>query len=51
MKMGISKDDIAPALGRADEVFIFQPADIPWLVGEIPNAVYNRHTGAVTRMR
>ncbi|EBQ5939478.1 UDP-N-acetylmuramate:L-alanyl-gamma-D-glutamyl-meso-diaminopimelate ligase, partial [Salmonella enterica subsp. enterica serovar Enteritidis] len=25
MKMGISKDDIAPALGRADEVFIFQP--------------------------
>ena len=35
MKMGISKDDIAPALGRADEVFIFQPADIPWLVSEI----------------
>lgn len=29
MKMGISKDDIAPALGRADEVFIFQPANIP----------------------
>ncbi|SUC18121.1 UDP-N-acetylmuramate:L-alanyl-gamma-D-glutamyl-meso-diaminopimelate ligase (murein peptide ligase) [Proteus mirabilis] len=25
MKMGISKDDIAPALGRADEVFLFQP--------------------------
>lgn len=35
MKMGISKDDIAPALGRADEVFIFQPANIPWLVSEI----------------
>lgn len=35
MKMGISKDDIAPALGSADEVFIFQPANIPWLVSEI----------------
>ncbi|HEI8453075.1 TPA: UDP-N-acetylmuramate:L-alanyl-gamma-D-glutamyl-meso-diaminopimelate ligase [Morganella morganii] len=35
MKMGISKDDIAPAQGRADEVFIFQPANIPWLVSEI----------------
>ncbi|MBT0332998.1 UDP-N-acetylmuramate:L-alanyl-gamma-D-glutamyl-meso-diaminopimelate ligase [Morganella morganii subsp. morganii] len=35
MKMGISKDDIAPVLGRADEVFIFQPANIPWLVSEI----------------
>lgn len=35
MKMGISKDDIAPELGRADEVFIFQPANIPWLVSEI----------------
>ena len=35
MKMGISKDDIAPALGRADEVFIFQPANIPGLVREI----------------
>ena len=35
MKMGISKDDIAPALGRADEVFILQPANIPWLVSEI----------------
>ncbi|HAT1526234.1 UDP-N-acetylmuramate:L-alanyl-gamma-D-glutamyl-meso-diaminopimelate ligase [Morganella morganii] len=35
MKMGISKDDIAPALGRADEVFIFQPANIPWLVSDI----------------
>ncbi|OBU02275.1 UDP-N-acetylmuramate:L-alanyl-gamma-D-glutamyl-meso-diaminopimelate ligase [Morganella psychrotolerans] len=35
MKMGISKDDIAPALGRADEVFILQPANIPWLVSDI----------------
>ncbi|HEQ1859605.1 TPA: UDP-N-acetylmuramate:L-alanyl-gamma-D-glutamyl-meso-diaminopimelate ligase [Providencia alcalifaciens] len=35
MKMGISKNDIAPALGRADEVFLFQPANIPWMVTEI----------------
>lgn len=35
MKMGISKDDIAPALGRADEVFLFQPANIQWLVSDI----------------
>ncbi len=35
MKMGISKDDIAPALGRADEVFLFQPPNIQWLVGDI----------------
>ncbi|EKT61553.1 UDP-N-acetylmuramate:L-alanyl-gamma-D-glutamyl-meso-diaminopimelate ligase [Providencia sneebia] len=35
MKMGISKNDIAPALGRADEVFLFQPTNIPWMVTEI----------------
>lgn len=35
MKMGISKDDIAPALGRADEVFLFQPSNIQWLVSDI----------------
>ncbi|MBC9131847.1 UDP-N-acetylmuramate:L-alanyl-gamma-D-glutamyl-meso-diaminopimelate ligase [Frischella sp. Ac48] len=35
MKLGISKDEIAPALGRADEVFIYQPENLPWLVSEI----------------
>lgn len=35
MKMGINKSDIAPALGRADEVFLFQPANIPWMVTDI----------------
>lgn len=35
MKMGINKNDIAPALGRADEVFLFQPANIPWMVTDI----------------
>ncbi len=35
MKLGVSKDEIAPALGRADEVFIYQPENLPWLVSEI----------------
>lgn len=35
MKMGHSKEDLAPALARADEVFILQPADIDWQVCEI----------------
>ncbi|CDH31577.1 UDP-N-acetylmuramate:L-alanyl-gamma-D-glutamyl-meso-diaminopimelate ligase [Xenorhabdus bovienii] len=35
MKMGMSKNDIAPSLGRADEVFLYQPANIPWQVAEI----------------
>ncbi|WP_414160064.1 hypothetical protein [Salmonella enterica] len=26
MKMGLCKDDLAPSLGRADEVFLLQPA-------------------------
>lgn len=38
MKMGISKDELAPALGRADEVFIFQPADLGWQVSDITDA-------------
>lgn len=35
MKLGVNKNDIAPALGRADEVFLFQPANIPWMVTDI----------------
>lgn len=35
MKMGISKNELAPALGRADEVFILQPTDIDWQVADI----------------
>ncbi len=38
MKMGISKNDLAPALGRADEVFLFQPHHIPWQVSEVADA-------------
>ncbi|PHM71063.1 UDP-N-acetylmuramate:L-alanyl-gamma-D-glutamyl-meso-diaminopimelate ligase [Xenorhabdus sp. KJ12.1] len=35
MKLGMSKNEIAPSLGRADEVFLFQPGNIPWQVAEI----------------
>lgn len=35
MKMGVSKEDLGPALGRADEVFLLQPQNIPWQVADI----------------
>ncbi|WP_373767050.1 UDP-N-acetylmuramate:L-alanyl-gamma-D-glutamyl-meso-diaminopimelate ligase [Glaesserella sp.] len=39
MKMGVHKDDIAPSLADADEVFVFQPETIPWHVSEITQAL------------
>ncbi len=38
MKMGLCKDDLAPSLGRADEVFLLQPQHIPWQVSEVAEA-------------
>ncbi|SLM64718.1 MULTISPECIES: UDP-N-acetylmuramate:L-alanyl-gamma-D-glutamyl-meso-diaminopimelate ligase [Dickeya] len=38
MKMGHCKNELAPALGRADGVFLYQPAHIPWLVAEVADA-------------
>ncbi|CAD6508989.1 UDP-N-acetylmuramate:L-alanyl-gamma-D-glutamyl-meso-diaminopimelate ligase [Candidatus Profftia tarda] len=35
MKMGISKNDLAPAMSCADEVFLFQPPNISLLVLEV----------------
>ncbi len=35
MKLGVHKDDLAPSLAEADEVFLFQPGNIPWSVKEI----------------
>ncbi|MDU8924228.1 UDP-N-acetylmuramate:L-alanyl-gamma-D-glutamyl-meso-diaminopimelate ligase [Pasteurellaceae bacterium LIM206] len=37
MKMGVHKDELAPALVRADHVFLLQPDNIPWEVVEIAN--------------
>ncbi|QIM62498.1 UDP-N-acetylmuramate:L-alanyl-gamma-D-glutamyl-meso-diaminopimelate ligase [Pasteurellaceae bacterium Orientalotternb1] len=39
MKMGIHKDDIAPSLADADQVFVFQPDTIPWQVSQITEAL------------
>ncbi|WP_159567340.1 UDP-N-acetylmuramate:L-alanyl-gamma-D-glutamyl-meso-diaminopimelate ligase [Budvicia diplopodorum] len=38
MKMGVSKNDLAPALGRADEVFLLQPESLPWQISEVADA-------------
>ncbi|MEJ2765838.1 UDP-N-acetylmuramate:L-alanyl-gamma-D-glutamyl-meso-diaminopimelate ligase [Photobacterium sp. MCCC 1A19761] len=38
MKLGVHKLDLAPALAQADEVFIYQPDNIPWSVNEIAEA-------------
>jgi len=38
MKLGVHKQDLAPALQAADEVYIFQPETIPWSVDEIAMA-------------
>ncbi|MCW9698472.1 UDP-N-acetylmuramate:L-alanyl-gamma-D-glutamyl-meso-diaminopimelate ligase [Avibacterium sp. 20-129] len=37
MKMGVHKDELAPALVRADHIFLLQPDNIPWDVVEIAN--------------
>lgn len=39
MKLGVHKTEIAPALAEADEVFIYQPDNIPWQVSEITAAL------------
>lgn len=38
MKLGVQKQDLAPSLVRADEVFLLQPTNIPWLVTEVAEA-------------
>lgn len=38
MKLGVSKNELAPSLARADEVFLFQPSHIPWQVAEVAEA-------------
>ena len=44
MKMGVHKDEIAPALGRADVVFMLQPENMPWEVADIAaNCVQTAH--------
>lgn len=35
MKLGVSKDALAPSMAVADHVFLFQPDNIPWSVEEV----------------
>ncbi|MDH2997291.1 UDP-N-acetylmuramate:L-alanyl-gamma-D-glutamyl-meso-diaminopimelate ligase [Pasteurellaceae bacterium LFhippo2] len=39
MKMGVHKDEIAPSLKDADQVFVYQPDTIPWQVSVITDAL------------
>ncbi|MGX2949188.1 UDP-N-acetylmuramate:L-alanyl-gamma-D-glutamyl-meso-diaminopimelate ligase [Frederiksenia canicola] len=39
MKMGVHKDEIAPSLADADQVFVFQPDTILWQVSQITEAL------------
>lgn len=55
MKMGVHKDEIAPALGRADNVFLFQPENIGWDVVDIVSqcvqpAVWNMNLDKLVEM-
>lgn len=38
MKLGVSKNELAPSLAKADQVFLYQPAHIGWQVSEIAEA-------------
>ncbi|GAA0479759.1 MULTISPECIES: UDP-N-acetylmuramate:L-alanyl-gamma-D-glutamyl-meso-diaminopimelate ligase [Tatumella] len=38
MKMGISKNELAPSLAKADQVFLFQPPHISWQVTDVADA-------------
>ena len=43
---GHQQNDLAPSLGRADEVFLFQPHHIPWQVAEVADACVPAHWSA-----
>lgn len=51
MKMGICKDDLAPSLGRADEVFLLQPAHIPGRWQKWQKPAFSLHTGVAMWIR
>lgn len=38
MKLGISKNELAPSLAKADQVFLYQPHHIGWQVSEVAEA-------------
>ncbi|MDH4133271.1 MAG: UDP-N-acetylmuramate:L-alanyl-gamma-D-glutamyl-meso-diaminopimelate ligase [Gammaproteobacteria bacterium] len=42
MRLGVHKDEIAPALAAADTVLFFQPADLQWDFGIVTRALNGR---------
>ena len=42
MRMGVHSDTLAPALARADEVWLYTPPDLGWDTGEIMRALASR---------
>lgn len=39
MRMGIHKDSLAPSLAHADQIVLYQPADLGWNLGHVAAAV------------
>ena len=44
MKAGVHKDSLAPSLGEADEVILYEPPDFGWDLGEIARQLGNGRT-------
>ena len=42
MRMGVHRSALAPALARADEVWVYAPADLGWDAGEVVRALGTR---------
>ncbi len=42
MRMGVHRDELAPALAGADQVILFQPADLPWDINIVTAALNGR---------
>ncbi|HXS28125.1 MAG TPA: UDP-N-acetylmuramate:L-alanyl-gamma-D-glutamyl-meso-diaminopimelate ligase [Steroidobacteraceae bacterium] len=42
MRMGVHRSALAPALARADEVWVYAPADLGWDAGEVVGALGTR---------
>src|SRR3569623_924971 len=39
MRLGVQRDELAPSRAAADAVFLYQPADLRWDLGEVARAV------------
>ncbi|HWP94707.1 MAG TPA: UDP-N-acetylmuramate:L-alanyl-gamma-D-glutamyl-meso-diaminopimelate ligase [Gammaproteobacteria bacterium] len=46
MKLGVHRDDLAPAFAAADYVFLYRPENLGWDIGEVVQALDGRATAA-----